>query len=166
MSTDLQTIYQSSLSATHAAEVQGLRMMQAQLSGLDDYPDYAALLRGHVSTTEGQITRIEHAMADAGASPSTVKEAVTGTAGAIGAAVHGVFPDTQLKNLYAGYAYQHEQIAAYQSLAVIAEQAGFAGHRAWIEQSLAEERAGAAAAEKLIEPVTREYLRLAITRDG
>ena len=161
MSTDLQAIYQGSLSATHAAEQQGLQQLRTQLSGLDNYPDYAALVSRHITVTEGQIARIEQAMTDAGTSPSAVKEAVTNAAGAVGAAVHGLFPDTQLKNLYAGYAYQHEQIAAYESLAIIAEQAGFAGHRSWIEQTLAEEREGARAAEALIEPVTRRYLSLA-----
>ena len=161
MSTDLQAIYQGSLSATHAAEQQGLQQMRTQLSGLDDYPEYAELLRRHIPVTQAQIARIEQAMTDAGTSPSAIKEAVTNAAGVVGAAVHGAFPDTQLKNLYAGYAYQHEQIAAYESLAVIAEQAGFAGHRAWIEQTLTEEREAARAAEALIEPVTRRYLQLA-----
>ncbi len=32
--------------------------------------------------------------------------------------------DETLKNLYAAYAYQHDQIAAYRSLIVIAEAAG------------------------------------------
>ena len=162
MSTDLKTLYQGSLTATHAAEQQGLQQMETQLSGLTDYPDYAALLQRHITVTKAQITRLEQAMADTGTSPPAVKEGVTTAIGAVGAAVHGLFPDTQLKNLYAGYAYQHEQIAAYQSLAVIADQAGFAGHRSWIEQSLAEEREGASAVEQLIEPVTRRYLTLAV----
>ena len=159
MPTDIKTIYQGSLTATHAAEQQGLQQMETQLPGLHDYPDYAALVQRHISTTKAQIERLERAMNEAGISPSKLKEGVTSVIGSVGAAVHGAFPDSQLKNLYAGYAYQHEQIAAYQSLAVIAEQAGFASHRSWIEQSLAEERDGAAAAEKLIEPVTRTYLR-------
>ena len=160
MSTDLKTIYQQSLTATRAAEQQGLQMMELQLGGLADYPDYAALLQRHVSVTKGQIGRLEQALEETGTSPSKLKEAVTTAIGSVGAAVHDALPDTQLKNLYAGYAYQHEQIAAYQSLAVIAEQAGFAAHRSWIDQSLAEERQGANEAEKLIEPVTRRYLAL------
>lgn len=162
MSTDLKSIYQGSLTATRAAEQQGLQMMETQLPSLGDYPDYAALLQRHITITKAQVARIEQAMTDTGTSPSMVKEAITSAAGAVGAAVHGVFPDTQLKNLYAGYAYQHEQIAAYQSLAIIAEQAGFGQHRTWIEQSLAEEREGATDAEELIEPVTRQYLALTI----
>ena len=160
MSTDIKAIYQGSLTATRAAEQQGLQMMETQLPSLGDYPDYAALLQRHIAITKAQVTRIESAMADTGTSPSAIKEAFTSAVGTVGAAVHGMFPDTQLKNLYAGYAYQHEQIAAYQSLAVIAEQAGFAQHRAWIAQSLAEEREGATDAEELIEPVTRQYLAL------
>lgn len=159
MSTDATAVYQSSLSATHAAEKQGLQMMETQLSGMGDFPQYKQLLESHIATTHEQIARIERALEETGSSPSTIKEAVTQTAGVIGAAVHGLFPDTQLKNLFAGYGYQYHQIAAYTSLAVLAEAAGFGHHRQWIEQSRQEEKQGADRAEALIEPVTRHYLQ-------
>lgn len=160
MSNDLPSIYQQSLRNTHAAEHQGLVQMQGQVEGLGDYPDYQALLRRHIATTQGQLARLDRAMQEADAGSAALRETVTTAAGAVGAAVHGVMPDATLKNLYAGYAFQFEQIAAYQSLAVIAEAAGHAGHRSWIEESLDEERAAAAQVEKLIEPVTRRWLQL------
>jgi hypothetical protein len=41
--------------------------------------------------------------------------------GTVGATVHALTQDETLKNLYAGYAFQYQQIAAYRSLIAIAE---------------------------------------------
>jgi len=158
MSTDAKSIYQASLRSTHAAETQGLQQMETQVGGLDGYPEYAALLRRHVEVTRGQLARIEKALEETGSSPSSFKEAVTGAIGTVAAVGHKLTSDETLKNLYAGYAYQYEQVAAYRSLAVIADRAGFAGHRTWIDQSVAEEEEAAAAVRGLIEPVTNQYL--------
>lgn len=160
--TEMQTIYQGSLRNTHAAEKQGLEQMERQLNGLKRYPEYASLLESHIGVTRGQLQRIEIALSETGSDVSSFKEAVTSTAGTIGAAVHALSQDETLKNLYAGYAYQFEQIAAYKSLRVIAEAAGFAEHRAWIDLSIGEEESAAAAAEQLIAPVTRRYLELTL----
>lgn len=158
MTTDVKQIYVESLRNTHAAEKQGLVQIEQQLKGLDDYPDYAALLRAHVQTTSDQLGRIEAALGDAGGGTAGLREAVTKAAGAVGAAVHGVMPDATLKNLYAGYAFQHEQVAAYLSLAEIADAAGFPQHRGWIGQSLEEERRAAREVEAIVAPVTRAFL--------
>jgi ferritin-like metal-binding protein YciE len=160
MTIDAKTLYQGSLRNTHAAETQGLTQMEHQIGRLEHYPHYIALLRGHIETTRGQIARLERAMEEVGTSVSPLRESVTNTAGAVGASVHAFFQDETLKNLYAGYAYQFEQVAAYASLAVIAEEAGFAGHRGWIEQSIREEQEAARGVEALIEPVTRTYMKL------
>lgn len=72
---------------------------------------------------------------------------------------HQLQQDATLKNLYAGYAYQHEQIAAYRSLAAIARAAGFGGHASWIEQSEKEEQQAAREVEAIIVPVTEQYLQ-------
>lgn len=161
MSTDPRSIYQQSLRNTHAAEKQGLTEMRSQVGGLDDYPDYKALLERHIATTERQIGRIETAIEDADAQGGALREAVTTAAGAVGAAVHAVMPDQTLKNLYAGYAYQHEQIAAYTSLKVIAAAAGFGQHAGWIDETLGEERAAAREVETLIPSVTERFVQRA-----
>ncbi|MCJ2108058.1 ferritin-like domain-containing protein [Methylobacterium sp. E-041] len=46
------TIYADALRNTRALEKQGLEQMERQLSGLERYPDYAAVLRRHVNTTK------------------------------------------------------------------------------------------------------------------
>jgi len=158
MTTDVKTIYTQALQNTHAEEKQGLAQMQIQVKGLDAYPDYQALLHRHIATTEAQITRVEAALAEAGAGTPALREAVTQAVGTVGNAVHAVMPDTVLKNLFAGYAFQFHQIAAYKSLAVLAAAAGFGAHSAWIEQSIAEEEAAAREVEALIAPVTSTFV--------
>ena len=163
MSTDIKAIYVGSLRNTHAAELQGLQQMERQLDGLEHYTEYAALLRRHAEVTRTQLKRIEQALSETGGSVPTAKETVTGTAGTVGAAVHALAQDETLKNLYAGYGYQFEQIGAYQSLSVIARKASYPQHVSWIDDSIAEEQEAARAVEALIEPVTERYLELTLS---
>ena len=162
MATDIKSIYADAVRNTHAAENQGLTQMQQQLKGLENYPDYAALLRQHVHTTENQVKRLESVLTALGESPSAFKETVTNVAGAIGAAVHSWAQDETLKNLYAGYAYQYHQIAAYRSLAVFAEQAGHADHVAGYKQAVDEETKAAEAVAGMIESITKKYVALTL----
>ena len=155
---DVKHIYTQSLQNTHAAEQQGLQQMELQIPSLGDYPDYAALLRTHVEVTKRQLQQIEQALDDVGASTAGLRETVTGAVGTVGAAVHGIMPDATLKNLYAGYAFQGEQIAAYTSLAVIAEAAGYPQHGSWIAAAIREEKSAADAVEKIIGSVTSQFL--------
>lgn len=162
-STDIGTIYASSLRNTRSLEKQGLEQMERQLSGLKRYPEYATVLRRHVETTKGQLARLDKALEAIGASTSTLKETVTSVAGSIGAAVHATAQDETLKNLYAGYAYQYDQIAAYRSLAVIAERAGKADQVSGFRTAVEEETKAAEDIAALIEPVTKTYLDLTLS---
>ena len=162
-STDIGSIYAGALRNTRALEKQGLEQMERQLSGLERYPDYAAVLRRHVGTTKTQLEHLDKALASLGESPSTLKETVTSVAGSIGAAVHAVAQDETLKNLYAGYAYQYDQVAAYRSLAVIAERAGKSDHVSFFRTAAEQETKAAEEIAALIEPVTATYLDLTLS---
>ena len=161
--TDIGSLYASSLRNTRALEKQGLEQMERQLSGLERYPDYAAVLRRHVETTKAQLDRFDTALEAVGESRSALKETVTSVAGTIGAAVHAAAQDETLKNLYAGYAYQYDQIAAYRSLAVIAERAGKSDQVPLFRTAIDEETQAAEAIAALIEPVTKTYLDLTLS---
>ena len=162
MATDIKTLYAGALRNTHAEESQGLQQMESQLEGLEKYPEYARILREHVQVTRTQLQRLEQALSALGDSPSAFKEFVTNTAGRIGATVHALAQDETLKNLYAGYAYQYHQIAAYRSLIVFAEQAGHTDHVAGFKQSIEEEKRAADRVEGLIESITRQYLDMTL----
>ena len=161
--TDIGAVYAGALRNTRALEKQGLEQMERQLSGLERYPDYAAVLRRHVEATKAQIVRLDKALADVGESSSTLKETVTSVAGSIGAAVHAIAQDETLKNLYAGYAYQYDQVAAYRSLAVIAERAGKADQVSAFHTAAEDEAKVAEEIAALIEPVTKTYLDLTLS---
>ena len=158
MATDRKSLYVTSLRNTHALESQGLQQMESQVKGLEHYPEYERLLRDHIEVTRRQLSRLEDALGAVGESPSALKEAVTNTAGRIGAAVHALAQDETLKNLYAGYGYQYDQIAAYRSLVVFAEAAGETAHVAGFKEAIEEEKRGAQGVDGLIESVTRRYI--------
>lgn len=160
MANDVKQLYATALRNTHAEETQGLQQMERQVERLESYPQYAALLRRHISTTQGQVQRLEQALEAQGESSSSLKDIVTGLAGNIGAAVHALAGDETLKNLYAGYAYQYHQIAAYKSLIEIAKAAGATAHVSLFEKSLQEETEAANEVERLIAPVTQKYVQL------
>ena len=161
--TDINAIYASALRNTRALEKQGLEQMERQLSGLERYPDYAAVLRRHVETTRVQIDRLDKALEAIGESASTLKETATSVAGSIGAVMHKAAQDETLKNLYAGYAYQYDQVAAYRSLAVIAERAGRSDQVSSFRSAVEEETKAAEEIAALIEPVTKAYLDLTLS---
>ncbi len=165
MATDARSIYTTALRNTHAMEQQGLQQMELQVSRLERYPDYAALLRQHIEVTRQQLARLEQALEAAGESVSAFKETVTSIAGTVGATVHALAQDETLKNLYAGYAYQYEQIGAYRSLITIAEAAGETAHISAFRQSVEEEEQAAQQVAGLIEPVTRRYVELTTSGD-
>ena len=164
MATDPKSLYVTALRNTHALESQGLQQMESQVKGLENYPEYERLLRDHIEVTRRQLQRLDDALGALGESPSALKEAVTNLAGRIGATVHGLAQDETLKNLYAGYGYQYDQIAAYRSLIVFAEAAGRTDHVAGFRQAIEEEKRGAQGVDGLIETVTRQYIERTLGR--
>ena len=158
MATDLKSLYVTALRNTHALESQGLQQLESQVKGLEHYPEYERLLRDHIEVTRRQLQRLDDALGALGESRSALKEAVTNTAGRIGATVHALAQDETLKNLYAGYGYQYDQIAAYRSLIVFAEAAGHTDHVAGFRQAIEEEERAAQGVDGLIETVTRQYI--------
>ena len=157
---DLATQYRDALRSTRALEEQGLQQMKSQVSSLSDYPRYQAVLTKHIPITEAQIGRLDTALAEVGTGASGLKEAVTKVAGTVGAAVHGLAGDTVLKNLFAGYAFQYDQIAAYRSLIVFAKSAGKDAAVRAFEMTIEEEKDAASAIDGIIETVTERYIEL------
>lgn len=158
MTEDIKAIYATALRNTRTLEKQGLGQIERQLSGLEHYPAYAAALHFHVKTTKEQLAGLDTALDAIGEKPSTLKETVTGLAGTVGALGHAMAGDETLKNLFAGYAFQYDQIAAYRSLIVIAEAAGQSAQVPHFKSAIEEETKAAERIAALIEPVTKTYL--------
>ena len=157
---DLATQYRDALKSTRALEEQGLQQMKSQVSSLGDYPRYQAVLTQHIPVTEKQIGRLDTALSEVDESASGLKEAVTKMAGTVGAAVHGLAGDAVLKNLFAGYAFQYDQIAAYRSLIVYAKAAGRDASVKAFEMTIQEENEAAHAIDEIIEVVTTRYIEM------
>ena len=96
-------------------------------------------------------------------SPSAIKEAVMGFVGNMAALAHAAASDEVIKNMLANHALENYEIAAYKSLLIMGEAAGF-NNLSGFKQSLQEEETMARNVADLVEPVTRKYIEL-YTRD-
>ncbi len=152
-------IFIAGLHNTHALEMEALQIMNRQVERLQSYPELEQALRQHIAETEQQRQRIEEAMNQVGVSPSTIKEAIFGLMGNVAAVAHSPAADEILKNMFANHAFENYEIAAYKSLIVMADAAGFKNTTGF-QQSLREEEAMAQTMTRLIEPITRKYISL------
>lgn len=133
---------------------------QRQIERLKNYPEMEQALRRHVEETHGQRHRLEEALQSLGDSPSTIKEGFLGFVGNMMALGHAPAQDEILKNTFANHAFENFEIAAYESLLVIAEAAGQGSHTTAFQQSLKEEQGMAQKVRDLVGPTTRRYIEL------
>jgi ferritin-like metal-binding protein YciE len=84
--------------------------------------------------------------------------------GNVAAALHAPATDEVLKNTFANFAFEHQEIAAYTSLIAMAEAVGDTQAVPLLRQSLGEEQAMADWIEKQIVPTTTRFIEL--TRAG
>jgi ferritin-like metal-binding protein YciE len=107
----------------YAMEQNVLRMLDGMIGTTDD-PDIKNELRHHKIETERHAERMKERLEAHGASPSMVKEA-GGIAGALMKSVLDLARGEKAgRNARDGYATEHLEIASYQLLERIAQQAG------------------------------------------
>jgi len=150
---------------THALEQQALQIMNRQVGRLGNYPELAQALRRHIVETENQRRRLEEALARFGQRPSLLKDALFGTMGNVAALANAAAQDEIIKTLLANHAFENYEVAAYKSLLVMAEAAGFSDDSG-LRQSLQEELAMSQLMSDMVEPITRRYLALAQQNEG
>jgi ferritin-like metal-binding protein YciE len=142
----LHEVYHTGLRNMHALEMTAIELTERQVERLENYPEMAArLLERH------------------GTSSSGVKNAVTSVMGNVAAALHVPPSDEVLKNTFANFAFEHQEIAAYTSLIAMAEKIGDAASIVPLRQSLAEEQAMADWIREQIVPTTRRFMQLTET---
>ena len=162
MEQNVRDIYVSSLRNTHALETEALQIIRRQLERVEAYPEMAQLLRRHEKETEQQQARLAKALESLSESPSTLKEGFMGIMGNLAALAHAPASDEILKNTFANLAFENYEIAAYESLIVIAKAAGETQFVPDFEQSLREERATADEIARLVAPTTQKFVELSI----
>ena len=95
-----------------------------------------------------------------GTGPSAAKNTVSSVIGNVAAALHAPASDEVLKNTFANYAFEHQEIASYTSLIAMAEALGDTASVGPLRTSLAEEQAMAEFVGSNIVPTTQRFLQL------
>lgn len=153
-------IYHTGLRDLHALEMTAIELSERQVERLEHYPEMAARLRAHRVESEQQAQRLEAILERHGTSSSAVKNAVTSVMGNVAAALHVAPSDEILKNTFANFAFEHQEIAAYTSLIAMAEQVGDTAAVAPLQQSLGEEQSMADFLRDQIVPTTQRFMQL------
>lgn len=152
--------YHTGIRNLHALEMTAIAMTARQVERLEHYPEMARRLQQHKVESEQQAQRLEAILQRHGTSSSSAKNTVTSVMGNVAAALHAPASDEVLKNTFANYAFEHQEIAAYTSLIAMAERVGDTMAISPLRQSLSEEEAMAKFIQDQIVPTTKRYLDL------
>ncbi len=142
----------------YAVEGQALSTMGNVRDRLEHYPELKAAVAHHIHETERQRQMVEECLGRFGESPSALKEMALKLMGNIQAMGHAMAGDEVLKDLFALFAFEHFEQAAYRSLIAMAEEVGEPSVAQTCREILRQEEAMAEKLGRLIEPVTRTYL--------
>ena len=156
----LHELYHTGLRNMHALEMTAIELTERQVERLEHYPEMAARLRQHRSESELQAKRLEAVLERHGTSPSALKNTVTTVMGNVAAALHVPPGDEVLKNTFANFAFEHQEIASYTSLIAMAETIGDTASVAPLRESLGEEQSMADFIERQIVPTTKRFMEL------
>jgi ferritin-like metal-binding protein YciE len=156
----LHEIYHTGLRNLHALEMTAIELTERQVERLENYPEMAARLRQHHGESTEQAKRLEAILERHGTSSSSLKNTVTAAMGNVAAALHVPPSDEILKNTFANFAFEHQEIAAYTSLIAMAERIGDTAAIAPLRQSLGEEQAMADFIGSQIVPTTQRFMQL------
>jgi len=155
--------YHTGIRNLHALEMNAIEMTARQVERLENYPEMAARLLQHHAESQEQAQRLEAILNRHGTSSSSAKNAVTSVMGNVAAALHAPASDEILKNTFANYAFEHQEIASYTSLIAMAERVGDTSAIPPLRQSLSEEQSMAKFIEDQIVPTTTRYMELLAT---
>jgi ferritin-like metal-binding protein YciE len=151
-------VFVSGLRNQHAIENQAIELLERQIGRLENYPEMADRMRQHLEESKQQAARIESLLVDLNTSHSTLKDIVTSLMGNVAALGHASASDEVVKNTLANYAFEHYEIASYQSLLIVAEVAGQQASTSVLQQSLGEEQAMAQWIKDHLKPTMLRYV--------
>jgi ferritin-like metal-binding protein YciE len=146
------------LKNAHALERQAIEILERQGERLGAYPDLRDRVSRHLEESRKQQAAVGELLDRLGARPSALKEGVMSMMGNAQAMVHAAAEDEILKNVFACYAFEHYEIAAYRSLIAMAREGGFHDVEETCRQILAQEEAMAEWLGENLDATTRAYL--------
>jgi ferritin-like metal-binding protein YciE len=155
---DRRSLFVAGLRNAHAMENQAVSIIKPQLSRIENYPQVERRLAEHLRETEAQMTRLEDILASLDESTSTVKDWMLSAGGSMAAIGHSLADDEILKNSLANFAFENYEIAAYNSLVVMAEMGGFQGAIGALRENLSEEENMARWLSENLRDVTAEFV--------
>lgn len=155
---DRRSLFVTGLRNAHAMENQARSIIKPQLSRIASYPQVAQRLEEHFRETETQIKRLEDILASLNEHHSALKDWALSAGGSMAALGHSMADDEILKNCFANFAFENYEIAAYNSLMVMAETGGFQGTIGALRQNLAEEEGMARWLTENLREVTAEFV--------
>jgi ferritin-like metal-binding protein YciE len=158
MAEDRRSLFVTGLRNAHAMENQAISIIKPQLSRIENYPQVARRLEQHLQETEAQLKRLEDILASLDEDHSTIKDWMLSAGGSMAALSHAMAGDEILKNSFANQAFENYEIAAYNSLMVMAEMGGFQGATNGLQQNLAEEESMAQWLRDNLREVTMEFV--------
>lgn len=155
---DRRTLFVTGLKNAHAMENQAVSIIKPQLKRIENYPQVARRLEEHLRETETQMKRLEDILASLDEDNSTLKDWMLSASGGMAAIGHSMADDEILKNSFANFAFENFEIAAYNSLLVMAEMGGFQGAMGSLRQNLSEEENMARWLSENLREVTAEFV--------
>jgi ferritin-like metal-binding protein YciE len=151
-------IYLTGLRNQHAVENQAIELLERQVGRLENYPEMEERMRRHIEESHEQAHRLEDLLSQYDTSHSSVKDAAMSLVGNMAALGHSTAPDEVMKNTIANFAFEHYEIASYQSLLTLADFVGHSAGRGALEISLREEQDMAAWIAEHIAPTVRRFV--------
>ena len=159
MASSIGAIYLVGLRNAHALEAQADQLLSRQVERIQNYPAMRERLQRHIQETRQQSQRLERILEAHGTSQSTLKDLATSFLGNMAAMAHMPAQDEILKDSFANYAFEHYEIATYQALIEMAQQAGDQQGAALLQESLREEEAMAEWAERSLPDVVHTSIQ-------
>jgi ferritin-like metal-binding protein YciE len=166
MSTAPREEYLDWLRDAHAMEKQAEQMLSATAGRIKNYPELKARLELHLEETRSQAARLEQLMARAGADTSALKD-LAGRAAAAGQAfATAMASDEIVKATHAAYAFEHMEVASYQTLIAAADSLGEFEAAAIYKGILVEEQAMADWLIAALPKIVQQYLGSRASGEG
>jgi ferritin-like metal-binding protein YciE len=155
MSQAAQSLLASALRDACVMETKALEILKRQAGRLEQFPELHAQLRHHLDETERQLERLEACLDALGEEPSSEP----GSAPPPHASGPGQGPKQQVLNeVFAAFAFENFEIAAYRSLLTLCEAAVQRSIVPLLQESLKEEEAMARWVKENLSRLTRDHV--------
>ena len=155
-----RTMMITGLKNAHGLEQQAIEMLERNAERLEHYPSLKQRVQQHLEESRSQQERVGRVLEDLGENPSSMKDTVMGMAQNAQMMTHAAASDEVLKNSYAGYAFEHFEIASYRALEIMARSAGEPRVENLAQEILREEEEMAQWLQQNLPEVVQQHLEL------